>query len=78
MSGCLTLWPSRSATAGATGASTALANLIVNGGFEDNAVASGNWAFFASSNVNGWEGSNIEIWDNYGGVSAAEGSSTPS
>lgn len=49
------------------------ANLIVNGGFEDNDVASGNWAYFASAAVNGWDGDNIEIWDNYGGVIAAEG-----
>lgn len=49
------------------------ANLIVNGGFEDNNVASGNWAYFSSAAVNGWDGDNIEIWDNYGGVIAAEG-----
>lgn len=49
------------------------ANLIVNGGFEDNNVASGSWAYFSSAAVNGWDGDNIEIWDNYGGVVAAEG-----
>ncbi len=49
------------------------ANLIVNGGFEDNNVATGTWAYFSSAAVNGWEGDNIEIWDNYGGVIAAEG-----
>ncbi|WP_052417486.1 DUF642 domain-containing protein [Cellvibrio mixtus] len=51
----------------------AQANLIVNGGFEDNAVASGNWAYFPSSSVNGWKGDNIEIWNNFGGVVAPEG-----
>jgi hypothetical protein len=49
------------------------ANLIVNGGFEDNNVAPGNWAYFPSSSVNGWEGDNIEIWNSFGGVVAPEG-----
>lgn len=52
---------------------TAQANLIVNGGFEDNNVTAGNWAYFASANVNGWDGDNIEIWDSFGGVIAPEG-----
>lgn len=51
----------------------AQANLIVNGGFEDNNVAAGNWAYFPASSVNGWEGDNIEIWDSFGGVVAPEG-----
>lgn len=51
----------------------AQANLIVNGGFEDNNVAPGNWAYFPSASVNGWEGDNIEIWDSFGGVVAPEG-----
>lgn len=49
------------------------ANLIVNGGFEDNNVAAGNWSYFSSAVVNGWNGDNIEIWDSYGGVVAPEG-----
>lgn len=49
------------------------ANLIVNGGFEDNAVAVGNWNYFASTDVNGWDGDNIEIWNQMGGVVAPEG-----
>lgn len=49
------------------------ANLIVNGGFEDNNVAAGNWAYFSSASVNGWDGDNIEIWDSFGGVVAPEG-----
>lgn len=61
------------ALAGLLLAFNAQANLIVNGGFEDNAVASGNWAYFSSSSVNGWEGDNIEIWNNFGGVVAPEG-----
>lgn len=55
-------------------AASAQANLIVNGGFEDNNVAPGNWAYFASANVNGWSGSNIEIWDSMNGVVAPQGS----
>lgn len=49
------------------------ANLIANGGFEDNTVAVGNWAYFPSASVNGWEGDNIEIWNQMGGVVAPEG-----
>jgi hypothetical protein len=49
------------------------ANLIVNGGFEDNNVAAGNWAYFSSASVNGWDGDNIEIWDSFSGVVAPEG-----
>lgn len=64
---CLTL------LAGACLAVSANANLIANGGFEDNNVAAGNWAYFSSANVNGWDGDNIEIWDHYGGVVAPEG-----
>jgi hypothetical protein len=52
---------------------TAQANLIVNGGFEDNNVAAGSWAYFSSASVNGWDGDNIEIWDSFGGVVAPEG-----
>lgn len=52
---------------------SANANLIVNGGFEDNTVAVGNWAYFSSASVNGWDGDNIEIWNQMGGVVAPEG-----
>lgn len=54
-------------------ASTAQANLILNGGFEDNSVAHGKWRWFQSSDVNGWGGSNIEIWDNHRSITAFEG-----
>jgi hypothetical protein len=50
--------------AGLVLAGSANANLIVNGGFEDNSVASGNWGYFSAADVNGWEGSNVEIWHN--------------
>jgi len=62
-----------SAVMGLVLAASASANLIVNGGFEDNAVASGGWNYFSSANVNGWEGSNIEIWNHLNGVVAPEG-----
>ncbi len=54
-------------------AASANANLIVNGGFEDNTVAVGNWNYFSSASVNGWDGDNIEIWNQMGGVVAPEG-----
>lgn len=44
-------------------ASTAQANLITNGSFEDEAVSDGTWRWFIADDVNGWQGSNIEIWD---------------
>jgi len=52
----------------------AMANLITNGSFEDNIVGNGSWAWFSASDVNGWGGSNIEIWHNYSNFSAAKGS----
>lgn len=54
-------------------ATSANANLIVNGGFEDNDVAAGGWTYLSANDVNGWEGSNIEIWDHVNGVVAPEG-----
>ena len=50
-----------------------MANLIQNGGFEDTAVSSNSWAWFYASDVLGWSGSNIEIWDSFQGFSAFEG-----
>lgn len=52
---------------------TASANLIINGGFEDNNVGKNSWAWFDADKVIGWEGSNIEIWDSYSNVKAFEG-----
>jgi hypothetical protein len=57
----------------AMASAVANANLITNGSFEDNNVNSGKWSWFTSSAVNGWNGSNIEIWNNYGGFSAQDG-----
>lgn len=41
----------------------AKAGLIINGGFEDTFVKDGSWKWFTSDKVDGWDGSNIEIWD---------------
>lgn len=62
------------AVAGLLFAAPSQATYLVNGGFEDNAVAPGSWWYSSAANVNGWDGSNIEIWDSYGGVVAPEGS----
>lgn len=65
---------SLSLVAGLVLATSANANLVVNGSFEDNAVNYGGWQAFNASQVNGWEGSRIEIWNNLGGVQAQHGS----
>ncbi|MDG5499954.1 DUF642 domain-containing protein [Marinobacter sp. BGYM27] len=49
-------------------------NLLINGSFEDPIIEAGTWQHFTSSEVPGWDGSNIEIWNDYNGVTAAEGS----
>jgi len=49
------------------------AGLIVNGSFEDNAVAKNSWNWFSASQVNGWQGSNLELWNNMNGVQALDG-----
>ena len=49
------------------------ANILVNGGFENPNINTGSWQYFSSSDVDGWNGSNIEIWKNYNNVSAFEG-----
>ncbi|MFC3093524.1 PEP-CTERM sorting domain-containing protein [Alteromonas sediminis] len=51
----------------------ASANLIINGSFEDNDVQQGKWKWFYAEDVNGWNGSTIEIWDNFKGIDATEG-----
>ncbi len=46
------------------------ANLIINGGFEDptgTAIGGGGgWKYYSSSEVPGWDGSNIELWGTLG------------
>lgn len=51
----------------------ASANLITNGSFEDNDIPYGTWRWFTSDQVDGWDGSNIEIWDHLGGEPAYHG-----
>jgi hypothetical protein len=58
----------------AAASSVANANLIVNGSFEENAIASGKWSWFDSASVTGWQGSNVEIWHAHGGFQAQHGS----
>lgn len=54
-------------------ASAANANLITNGGFEDPALGEDGWAYFDASDVDGWSGSNVEIWRNHDERNAFEG-----
>lgn len=53
-------------------AAPASANLIQNGSFENPDVAAGSWEFFSAADVS-WEGSNIEIWNDFNGVQATDG-----
>ncbi|MFE8072524.1 PEP-CTERM sorting domain-containing protein [Marinobacteraceae bacterium S3BR75-40.1] len=55
------------------GSAAASANLIVNGSFENENVGNGDWMRFDAADVDGWEGSSIEIWDSYGSVDSYEG-----
>jgi hypothetical protein len=52
---------------------TSQASLIINGDFEMNTIKTGSWAWLSSTNVTGWDGSNIEIWNAFNGVNAASG-----
>jgi hypothetical protein len=52
-------------------AASANANLVVNGGFEDNSTGSalgggGGWKYYDSNDVLGWDGSNLELWGTLG------------
>lgn len=53
--------------------SFAQANLIVNGSFEDTDVANNHWLWYPSAADAGWDGSNIEIWENFLGVQSTHG-----
>lgn len=52
---------------------TSQASLILNGSFEQNRLSQHNWSVFHSNQVQGWQGSNIEIWHQLNNVSAADG-----
>lgn len=60
-------------TAASSISSVANAELIVNGGFENVAVEKGKWRYFSSSQVQGWQGGNIEVWNGLGGMQSFEG-----
>ena len=49
------------------------ANLITNGSFEDINVNNNSWRWYKSELDTGWDGSNIEIWENFLGVQATDG-----
>ncbi|SEA95525.1 DUF642 domain-containing protein [Alkalimonas amylolytica] len=49
------------------------ASLIVNGDFEGNPINPNSWTWKPSSQVAGWQGSNIEIWNSMNGVQAMVG-----
>lgn len=53
---------------------TANANLLTNGGFEDPNFSGSTWTWYTSSAVDGWDGSNIELWKSgFGSVTSFEG-----
>lgn len=53
--------------------SVAQASFVINGDFELNSVKPGGWSWFYASDVPGWSGSNIEIWNSMDGVQAQSG-----
>ncbi|MBU1311797.1 MAG: DUF642 domain-containing protein [Gammaproteobacteria bacterium] len=49
------------------------AGLIVNGDFESHTLNKNSWTWLSSSQFDGWQGSNIEIWHALQGVEAVSG-----
>ena len=49
------------------------ADLLVNGSFEDENVANNSWKAFSPDQVDGWDGSWVEVWDGLFGRVAADG-----
>jgi len=49
------------------------ADLLVNGSFEDEDVANNSWKSFSPDQVDGWDGSWVEVWDGLFGRVAADG-----
>lgn len=49
------------------------ANLVVNGSFEDAYVCKNQWKWFTADQVHGWDGSTIEIWNNFRHFSSFDG-----
>jgi len=53
---------------------SAHANLILNGSFENNDIKSNSWKAFTAGTVDGWSGTNMELWDNFDRFNAFDGS----
>lgn len=49
------------------------ASLIVNGSFENNNVRANSYKAFSAGTVSGWDGTNMELWDNYKNFAAYDG-----
>jgi hypothetical protein len=66
-------WAVISALFLALAGTSAQASVITNGNFEDNVISNNSWRWFGADQVNGWDGSNLEIWRGYAGVQAYSG-----
>ena len=66
-------WAAISALFLALAGTSAQASVITNGNFEDNVIGNNSWRWFIADQVNGWDGSNLEIWRGYAGVQAYSG-----
>ncbi len=66
-------WAAISALFLALAGTSAQASVITNGNFEDNVIGNNSWRWFIADQVNGWDGSNLEIWRGYAGVEAYSG-----
>ena len=66
-------WAVISALFLALAGTSAQATVIANGNFEDNVIGNNSWRWFGADQVNGWDGSNLEIWRGYAGVQAYSG-----
>jgi hypothetical protein len=49
------------------------ANLLINGGFEANELNENSWRAYAPADIQGWDGTRIELWRSFSGVDAYEG-----
>jgi hypothetical protein len=49
------------------------ANLIVNGSFENNDIPNNSWRPFNAGTVDGWSGTNMELWDQFQRFKAFDG-----
>lgn len=66
-------WVAISALFLALAGTSAQASVISNGNFEDNVIGNNSWRWFSADQVNGWDGSNLEIWRGYAGIQAYSG-----